>query len=69
MLLKDIQQHPHLGTVMHIFQLVGGKLIHHDALWLDLLHHIETGDADVARQEGVMARLFQQMIDQGGGLE
>ena len=67
MLLEHIEQHSHAGTVMHKLELMGGKLIDHDAVRLDLFHHIETGDADVAGQDGIAPRRLQQMVNQRGG--
>ena len=40
------------------------EFIHHDALRFDVLHDVETWNADVARQDGIATRGSQQMIDQ-----
>ena len=64
MFLEDVEQHTHTGTVVHIFQLMRRKLINHNAFRLDVLHHIETRNADVTRKDGIVTRRFQQMIDE-----
>ena len=35
MLLKHVEQHTNMGTVVHVFQLMSRQLIHDDALRLD----------------------------------
>ena len=66
MFLKDVKQHAHPWTVVDIFQLVCREFVHHDALWSDLLHNIETRDPYVACQDGIATRRLQQMMDQAG---
>ena len=64
MLLEHIKQHAHARAVVHVFQLVRRELINHDTLRLDVFHDVETRNANVTRQDGVMARCLQHVVNQ-----
>ena len=66
MLLKHVEQHTHARTVVHKLQLMRRKLVNHNGIGLDFLHDVEARDADVARQDGIAARGFQEMVNQTG---
>ena len=53
MFLKHVEQHTHVGNVVHIFQLVRRKLINDNRLIVNLIDDVEARNSDVARQNGL----------------
>ena len=55
MLFKHIEQYTHVRTIVYILQLVRRKFINHNRIWLDVFHHIEAWNTDVACQDSIAA--------------
>ncbi len=65
-LLKQVEQHGGVGRTVNKFELVRRQFSHYCRGRADAVDDVEERHADVARQQGVASRTFEQMVNQRG---